>query len=169
MSVPDACILRGPFSRSLLILEAFFVIIFIHEAPSGILRCAFRSRRYQRIQRPLRLTTAFHNPLKNLNHLSAIPAPVTLSRWQFQTRCREHPAHQNTTGEPRLESATPLDPTVGPCLGSYGGPRGGGGSYERGIPVVASLRIPCPCNHSPCLPPSGGTTQSREGMRTSAS
>ena len=32
-----------------------------------------------------------------------------------------------TTGLPRLsETATPQDPTVGPCLGSYGGARGGG-------------------------------------------
>ena len=32
------------------------------------------------------------------------------------------------TGVPRLqENATPEDPTVGLCLGAYGGPRGGGG------------------------------------------
>jgi len=28
------------------------------------------------------------------------------------------------------------DPTVGPCLGSYGGARGGAVSYERGNPVA---------------------------------
>ena len=28
------------------------------------------------------------------------------------------------------------DPTVGLCVGPYGGPRGGGGSYERGTPVA---------------------------------
>ena len=30
----------------------------------------------------------------------------------------------------------PKDPTVGPCLGSYGGSRGGAVSYERGTPVA---------------------------------
>jgi hypothetical protein len=35
---------------------------------------------------------------------------------------------QGDTGAPRPEeTATPWDPTVGPCLGSYGGPRGGSG------------------------------------------
>ena len=43
------------------------------------------------------------------------------------------------TGIPRvLEIATPWDPAVGPCLGSYGGPRGGAFSYERGTPVIGS-------------------------------
>ena len=28
---------------------------------------------------------------------------------------------------------------VGPCLGSYGGPRGGAVSYERGTPVALPL------------------------------
>ena len=39
------------------------------------------------------------------------------------------------------ETDTPQDPTVGPCLGSYGGPRGGGRfSYERGTPVHGKRR-----------------------------
>ena len=33
------------------------------------------------------------------------------------------------------ETALPQDPTVGLCLGPYGDPKGGGGSYERGTPV----------------------------------
>jgi len=32
----------------------------------------------------------------------------------------------------------PQDPTVGLCLGPYGGPRGWAFSYERGTPVGAS-------------------------------
>jgi len=41
------------------------------------------------------------------------------------------------TGLNRLqETAPPYDPTVGPCPGSYGGPRGEGAvSYERGAPA----------------------------------
>ena len=43
---------------------------------------------------------------------------------------------RSLTGVPRpLKSAPLQDPTVGLCLGSYGGPRGEGGSCERGIPV----------------------------------
>ncbi|KAJ1478951.1 hypothetical protein T484DRAFT_2910247 [Baffinella frigidus] len=41
------------------------------------------------------------------------------------------------TGGPRsVESASPWDPTVGLCLGPYGGPRGGVVSHERGTPVT---------------------------------
>ena len=40
------------------------------------------------------------------------------------------------TGVPHSqENAPPEDPTVGPCLGSYRGPRRGAFSYGRGIPV----------------------------------
>ena len=41
------------------------------------------------------------------------------------------------TGLPHLQENAPhWDPTVGLCLGSYGGPMGGGAvSYERGTPV----------------------------------
>ena len=35
------------------------------------------------------------------------------------------------------ETPTPSDPTVAPCLGTYGDPRGVGVSYERGTPVTS--------------------------------
>ena len=38
----------------------------------------------------------------------------------------------------------PQAPTVGICLGSYGGPGGLALSYERGAPVC-SLSVRCPC------------------------
>ena len=40
------------------------------------------------------------------------------------------------TGVPRsYKNALPWDPTVGLCLGPYGGPKDGDFSYERGSPV----------------------------------
>ena len=36
---------------------------------------------------------------------------------------------------PHESEAPSQDPSVGLCLGPYGGPARGGGSYERGIPV----------------------------------
>ena len=44
---------------------------------------------------------------------------------------------EGDTGVPcSYETAPPYDPTVGICLGPYGGLRGGGAvSYERGTPV----------------------------------
>jgi hypothetical protein len=48
-------------------------------------------------------------------------------------------SRRQSTGVPRLqETATPLVPIVGPCLGSYCGPRGAAVSYEQGTP--ASLK-----------------------------
>ena len=45
------------------------------------------------------------------------------------------------TGVPHSEEiAPPSGPTVGVCLGPYGGPRGVAISYERGIHVMASMR-----------------------------
>jgi len=39
------------------------------------------------------------------------------------------------TGVPRLKPANPEDPTVEPCLGSYGGPRGGGRFLMSEVPL----------------------------------
>ena len=45
----------------------------------------------------------------------------------------------HSTGLTRLyETATPLDSTVGPCLGSYGGAKGGGRSLMSQVPLCAS-------------------------------
>ena len=38
------------------------------------------------------------------------------------------------------KTPTPLDPTVGRCLGPYGGPRGVGVSYERGTPERTAIK-----------------------------
>ena len=46
------------------------------------------------------------------------------------------------TGVPRSqETASRWDPTVGLCLGPYGGPRGWAFSYERVIPVGAGKHL----------------------------
>jgi len=64
----------------------------------------------------------------------------------------------------------PKDPTVGLCLGSYGGPRGSGVSYGRGTPVSPAETQPrrggirggpigsSKCHHAwrPCWYPSSG-------------
>jgi len=39
-------------------------------------------------------------------------------------------------------NAFPEDPTVGLCLGAYGGPRGGAFSYERGTPSIDHIARP---------------------------
>ena len=40
-------------------------------------------------------------------------------------------------GTSLIRTASSLDPTVGLCLGPYGGPRGGAISYKRGTPVCS--------------------------------
>ena len=46
------------------------------------------------------------------------------------------------TGVPRSsENATPWDPTVGSCLGPYGGPRGVAFAYERDAPTVLCISL----------------------------
>ena len=45
-------------------------------------------------------------------------------------------------GTSLIINSAPLHPTVGLCLGPYGGPRGGAVSYERGTPVPGHLAVP---------------------------
>ena len=54
------------------------------------------------------------------------------------------------TGVPlACENAPSYDPTVGLCIGPYGGHRGGGAfSYERGAPVPARGSTAAPDGHS---------------------
>ena len=54
------------------------------------------------------------------------------------------------------------DPTVGPCLGSCGGPKGLGVFHERGTPVESSgqRNSTCAVSSSGCNPP-----RSREGVK----
>jgi len=48
-------------------------------------------------------------------------------------------ARMETTGVPRSQETTPsLDPAVGLCLGSYGGPREGGLFLMREVPLARS-------------------------------
>ena len=55
-----------------------------------------------------------------------------------------HCSIDESTGVPRsLKNSTPWDTTVGPRLGSYGGPRGWAFSYERGTPVPAFQAVFC--------------------------
>jgi len=70
------------------------------------------------------------------------------------------------TGVPHLqENAPPRDPTVGLCLGSWGGPRGWAFCYWRGTPVafVPGITFPLTCRNLPCYAflfrtfPFGGT------------
>ena len=39
-----------------------------------------------------------------------------------------------------MKNCAPQDPTVGLCLGPYGGPRGGADSYELGTPMYMHIR-----------------------------
>ena len=51
-------------------------------------------------------------------------------------------SRQLTTGVPRSQKNAPTkDPTVGLCLGSYGGHRGVAVSYERGIPTTRLRQV----------------------------
>jgi len=60
------------------------------------------------------------------------PVPVCVHTLTTTCECRCNP-----TGTPDVERDHP-----GLYLGSYGGPRGGAVSYERGIPVSEQLNLP---------------------------
>ena len=70
------------------------------------------------------------------NQVTVRPTPYTLHPTPYTLQgvgCRVHrvsgaPEPLHSTGVPRLqETATPQDPPVASCLGSFGGPWGGGG------------------------------------------
>jgi hypothetical protein len=52
--------------------------------------------------------------------------------------------HQYPRGRYRgtslIRTPPPVDPTEAPCLGTYGDPRGGAFSYERGNPVASKTQ-----------------------------
>ena len=65
------------------------------------------------------------------------------------------------TGVPRSsESASLEDPTVGICLGPYGGPRGGALSYQRGTYVED---VTCVYTVTPSIPKWDGGVPPGEG------
>ena len=73
--------------------------------------------------------------LRDLTHLDG-----GMGRWWQRARERALELTQlwnrRSIGVPRSEeTAPPQDPTVGLCLGPYGGTRGYGFFYERGAPV----------------------------------
>ena len=61
------------------------------------------------------------------------------------------PLYDLYRGTSLIRNDTSLGPTVGACLGPYGGPRGGGGGcYGRGAPVVLILSHHC-WSHDPSV------------------
>jgi len=83
-------------------------------------------------------------------HRSATRPPTFLiratspafSRHVFTARCCALTRPAWCRGVPRFQkTASPQDSAVGPCLGAYGDPGGGGGSYKRGAPVGLSVQV----------------------------
>ena len=67
---------------------------------------------------------------------------------------RLYPETRIPIGVPRSkETAPPLDPTVGLCLGLYGGPGGGSVSYERGNPVILNRKHTPTADHGAATAP----------------
>ena len=60
---------------------------------------------------------------------------MVLGGWEF--------SYERGTPVPRSSNNFyPEDPTVGQCLGAYGGPRGAAFSHERGIPCMDHMARP---------------------------
>ena len=72
-----------------------------------------------------------HTNIEGLETCVKRPAPLRV--WNDTTGGSRIPA----SGD-QVRTRTLSYPTHGPRLGSYGGPRGGAVSYERGTPVAAN-------------------------------
>ena len=65
--------------------------------------------------------------------------PLDLDACRRPLQARNLRKLNSSTGVPRAqETAPPYDPTIGLCLGPYGGSRVGALSHERGTPVPPS-------------------------------